>query len=288
MSLHKKNTANDTKYPTVGDTPVEVNVHNRSKDDKPSIPVTRDTAFGTRLDHLDTIDIKKDHIVHKGDKQPTELHEPKAEKNYKLRDDEKEYEFKPRTEYSKTKDGSLKAWEEHGRKDQVILEHGVHDHGTHVHEHGAHVHEHGVHDHGIHDRDNKEGIKEKLKGTKDKVKDKMKERKEQKKLHESPEFEKTQYTEHTRVEGALKPEYERTEYTRGEGVVKPEYERTEYTRVEGGLKPDYEKTEYTRIEGKDHPYVTVGQGPVEIHEPREEHKMKDEENIHVKFNINKT
>jgi hypothetical protein len=299
MSSHKKNTTvNNTNYPIVGATPVEVNVHNKSNVDNPKIPVTRETATGTHVDHLDTI--KKDHIIHKGDKQPTELHEPKAEKNYKLRDDDKEYEFKPRTEYTKTKDGKMKVWEEHGRKDHVIYDPTVHVHdpavhvhdpAVHVHDPAVHVHEHGVHDHGVHDKDTKEGIKDKLKGTKEHVKDKIKEHKEHK---EQKEHKGKLHGEHKvheiKHEERVRPEYERTEHTKVEGALKPEYERTEFTRVEGNLKPEFEKTEHTRVEGKDHPYVTVGKGAVEIHEPREEkeYKMKDEDNIHVKFNINKT
>jgi len=288
MSSHKKNTtANNTNYPIIGATPVEVDVHNKSKVENPQIPVTRETATGTHVDHLDTINVKKDHIVHKGDKQPTELHEPKAEKNYKLRDDQTEYEFKPRTEYTKTKDGKMKVWEEHGRKGPVIYEHGIHDPAVHVHDPAVHdpavhdpavhVHEHDthVHEHGVHDKDTKEGIKDKLKGTKEHVKDKIKEHKEHK---EQREHKAKLHGEH------------KVQEIKHEEIVRPEYERTEHTRVEGALKPEYEKTEYTRVEGKDHPYVTVGKGPVEIHEPREEkeYKMKDEDNIHVKFNINKT
>jgi hypothetical protein len=240
MSTHKH--TKDTNYPIVGAIPVEVDVHNKSHVANPSIPVTVDTATGTHVDHHDTIDTKKDHIVHKGDKQPTELHEPKAEKNYKLRDDEKDYEFKPRTEFEKTKDGKMKVWEEHGRKDNVVLEHGVNDHAVHVHEHDKHVDDH-------HEKEG--GLKDKLKEKKDQVKDKIKEHKEKKehKKHHDDHDHKVKEVHHHE-----------------EKVVSPGH--VEHTKIE----EHHHKTEHT----SGNPFVS------------DEHKVKDEENIHVKMNINKT
>jgi len=81
--------------------------------------------------------------------------------------------------------------------------------------------------------------------------------------------------------------------------------KTEYTKI---VNPVYKETEFKTVNANEVPYVSVGKGPVEIHdtkrqveihdtkrqveihEPREEREYlkKDEENIHVKFNINKT
>jgi hypothetical protein len=108
-----------------------------------------------------TYDAKREHFVHSGDKQPTELREPKKERDYKLRDDDKDYEFKPRTEYAKTKESELKAWEEyppeHHKHDRDHDDHKITDHGIkHDHDHGRkHDHDHGIKDdHAIkHDRE---------------------------------------------------------------------------------------------------------------------------------------
>jgi hypothetical protein len=284
----------------VGDMPIEADtIKSKDNRNRPTTNIATTTPSGTHVVDTHHATIKKDHIVHTGDKQPTELHEPKAEKNYKLRDDEKDYEFKPRTEYTKTKDSKLSAWEGHGHKDHRILvdDHRVHDHGVHdrgVHEH---VHKHGdEHDHKHGDQE-KPGVIEKVKEVKEKVKDKVKEHKQQKE-HES------------KLHGEHKPHG-----LKHEERVKPAYEETEYKKVEvGKFKPGYEETEFKRVEEKEVPYVSVGKGPVEIieprhekeykykdtsvvgkepveiHEPREEKefKLKDEDNVHVKVNFNKT
>jgi hypothetical protein len=292
----------------VGDMPIEADtIKARDSRNHPTTNIATTTPTGTHIVDTHHATVKNDHIVHTGDKQPTELHEPKAEKNYKLRDDDKDYEFKPRTEYTKTKDSKLSAWEGQGLKSH-------HDQKVHVHEHGVHdhgVHEHGVHDHGAHkhgDQD-KPGVIEKVKEVKDKVKDKVQEHKEHKQkrpVHEETEVKKVEV-------GRFKPGYEETDVKKVEvEKFKPGYEETEVKKVEvGKFKPGYEETEFKRVEEKDVPYVRVGKGPVEIveprhekefketrvvgkepveiHEPREEKEFKrDEDNVHVKLNFNKT
>jgi len=229
---------NNTNYPIHGTTPIEADIKTHQKNTEFKVPVTKTTATGgTVFDHHDTINTNKDQIVHKGDKQPTELHEPAAEKNYKLRDDEKDYEFKPRTEATKTKDSKMKVWEEKPSTKEHHYQ-NVHEHGNlGVHEHGIHVHEH--------DRDQKEHpILDKLKDAKENVKEKIKERKDRK--------EKKDHA--SKIDG----EHKVHELKHHEERVKPEYERTDYTRTEANLYPEYTK---------ELPYVSVGKGPVEIHDP---------------------
>jgi hypothetical protein len=310
--MSNKNNDKKTHYPVVGSTPVEADIHTIPKTSEFKVPVTKTTAYGTTsFDHHDVIKTDKDQIVHKGDKQPTELHEPKAEKNYKLRDDEKNYEFKPRTEITKTKDSSMKVWEEAPTTKEHHYE-NIHEHGNLGNkEHGIHEHEHvkgTVHEHeNVHrekDHKDKPAVIDKIKDTKEHVKEKIKERKDRKEHKDKATKIHGEHKAHEikHEERVVKPEYEVTEHTRIEG--KPEYERTEFTRVEG--KPEFERTEYTRTEGNLHPeytkeipHVSVGKGhveihdpnrPAEIHEPGEDYKtnLKGDDNIHIKFNINKT